>query len=57
MYSLSLQAAINIMEKEGGSLADRPNYISAGDTLSGGMRVLLVGAGNRLTKLRRGVVP
>jgi hypothetical protein len=48
-----LQAAVDIMEKEGGSLVDRPVYISAGETLSGGMRTLLVGAGNRLRRLRR----
>ena len=44
------------MEKEGGSLVDRPVYISASETLSGGMRTLLVGAGNRLRRLRRCVV-
>lgn len=47
------QAALEIMEKEGSSLVDRPRSISAGDTLSGGMRILLVGAGSQFRKLRR----
>lgn len=41
------------MEKEGGSLVDRPRSISAGETLSGGMRMLITGAGDRFKKLRR----
>ncbi|KAF5357347.1 hypothetical protein D9758_005923 [Tetrapyrgos nigripes] len=48
-----LQAAIDIMEKEGANLADRPTSIAAGETLSGGMRVLLTPAGERFKKLRR----
>ncbi|KAJ3505865.1 hypothetical protein NLJ89_g7189 [Agrocybe chaxingu] len=48
-----LQAAIDIMEKEGAALVDRPRNISAGDTLSGGMRVLLTPAGERFKKMRR----
>ncbi|KAJ7512026.1 cytochrome P450 [Mycena galericulata] len=46
-------AAVEIMEKEGASLADRPVSIAAGDTLSGGMRTLLIGNGERLRKLRK----
>ncbi|KAJ7076089.1 cytochrome P450 [Mycena belliarum] len=46
-------AAVEIMEKEGASLADRPPSIAAGDTLSGGMRTLLIGNGERLRKLRK----
>ncbi|KAJ7190927.1 cytochrome P450 [Mycena pura] len=46
-------AAVEIMEKEGASLADRPPSIAAGDTLSGGMRTLLIGNGDRLRKLRK----
>ncbi|KAK0184452.1 cytochrome P450 [Armillaria mellea] len=45
------QAACDIMEKEGASLVDRPRSIAAGDTLSGGMRVLLTPAGQRLKRL------
>ncbi|RXW20920.1 hypothetical protein EST38_g4940 [Candolleomyces aberdarensis] len=48
-----LQAAIDIMEKEGAALVDRPVSISAGETLSGGMRVLLTPAGERFKKQRR----
>lgn len=50
-----VQEAIDIMEKEGASLVDRPTSISAGETLSGGMRVLLTPAGERFKKLRRSV--
>lgn len=48
-----MQAAIDIMEKEGAALVDRPTSISAGETLSGGMRVLLTPAGERFKKMRR----
>ncbi|KAJ6590592.1 cytochrome P450 [Mycena vulgaris] len=46
-------AAVEIMEKEGAYLADRPPSIAAGDTLSGGMRTLLIQNGERLRKLRK----
>lgn len=45
-------AAIELMEKEGASMADRPRSVGAGDTLSGGMRVLLTPHGERLKKVR-----
>ena len=48
-----LQAVIDIMEREGAYLMDRPLNISAGETLSGGMRVLLTPAGDRIKKMRR----
>ncbi|KAF9456168.1 cytochrome P450 [Collybia nuda] len=48
-----LQAAIDIMEREGAALVDRPVSISAGETLSGGMRVLLTPAGERFKRMRR----
>lgn len=48
-----LQAAMEVMEKEGAYLVDRPINISAGETLSGGMRVLLTPAGDRFKKMRR----
>ena len=35
---------------------DRPRNIAAGDTLSGGMRVLLTPAGERFKKMRRYVL-
>ena len=52
-----MQAAMDIMEKEGAALADRPRNISAGETLSGGMRTLLTPAGDRFKKMRRCVTP
>ena len=41
------------MQKRGADLADRPEFVAAGDFLSGGMRTLLVGVGERLRRLRR----
>ncbi|KAK0478972.1 hypothetical protein IW261DRAFT_1628586, partial [Armillaria novae-zelandiae] len=46
------QAAMDIMEKEGASLADCPRSIAAGETLSGGMRVLLTSASERFKKMQ-----
>ncbi|KAF8922451.1 cytochrome P450 [Mucidula mucida] len=46
-------AAVAIMEREGASLADRPRSVGAGETLSGGMRVLLTPHGERFKKMRR----
>jgi len=48
-----LQAAMDIMEKEGTSTSDRPRSIAAGETLSGGMRTLITPAGERFKKMRR----
>ena len=48
-----LQAAVDIMEKEGAVTMDKPRSISAGETLSGGMRMLLMPAGERFKKVRR----
>ncbi|KAH7922012.1 cytochrome P450 [Leucogyrophana mollusca] len=50
-----LQAAWEIMEKEGGALVDRPRSIAAGEILSGGMRILLERSGERFRRLRRAV--
>ncbi|KAI9461381.1 cytochrome P450 [Boletus coccyginus] len=47
------RAALEIMEKQGASLADRPRSIAAAETLSGGMRVVVEGTGDRLRRLRR----
>ncbi|KAE9402946.1 cytochrome P450 [Gymnopus androsaceus JB14] len=47
------QAAVEIMEKHGADLSDRPTSIAAGETLSGGMRVLLTRSGERFKKLRK----
>ncbi|KAG0697790.1 cytochrome P450 [Suillus ampliporus] len=47
------QAAVDIMEKEGAFLIDRPRSIAAQETLSGGLRILLTGSGERLRRLHR----
>ncbi|KAG1798560.1 cytochrome P450 [Suillus plorans] len=47
------QAAMDIMEKEGANLADRPRSIAVHETLSGGLGVLLQGSGERLRRVRR----
>ena len=41
------------MQKHGAELADCPEFIAAGEFLSGGMRTLLVNNGERLKRLRR----
>lgn len=51
-----MQAAIDIMERDGAWLVDRPRNIAAGETLSGGMRMLLTPAGDRFKKMRRCVL-
>lgn len=48
-----LQAAVEILEKEGAATADRPRSIAAGETLSGGMRLVLTPAGERFKKMRK----
>ncbi|KAF8139802.1 cytochrome P450 [Boletus edulis] len=47
------QAAMEIMEKEGVSIADRPRLIAAAETLSGGMRIVTSGIGPQLRRARR----
>ena len=47
------QAAIDIMEKENASLADRPHNISAGEIMSGNKRTLLMGQGDGFKKFRK----
>ena len=41
------------MEKEGGALVDRPRSISAGELVSRGMRMLLIGSGERFRRFRK----
>jgi cytochrome P450 len=48
-----MEAATEIMEKEGGSLVDRPRSIAAGEILSGGLRLVLAHAGETFRRLRR----
>ncbi|KAJ8589773.1 cytochrome P450 [Rhizopogon salebrosus TDB-379] len=50
----SVQAATEIMEKEGGSLMDRPRSIAAGEILSRGMRILM-SSGDRFRRFRKAV--
>ncbi|EIM88728.1 cytochrome P450 [Stereum hirsutum FP-91666 SS1] len=47
------KAAMDILEKEGVSSADRPQNIAASDILSGGKRLLLLGVGERFRKSRK----
>lgn len=47
------QAAIDIMEKENAFLVDRPPSIAVGEIGSGGMRLVLMGQGERFRKLRK----
>ncbi|KAG1717239.1 cytochrome P450 [Suillus paluster] len=49
----SVEAAMDIMEKEGGSLVDRPRSIAAGEMLSRGMRLLMARSGDRFRRLRK----
>lgn len=48
-----IQAAIDIMEKEGAHTIDRPRSIAAGETLGGGMRVVMTRSGERHKRMRR----
>ncbi len=47
------QAAVDIMEKEGAALVDRPSWTAASEMVSGGMRLLLLQCGERLKKFRK----
>ncbi|KAH7884161.1 cytochrome P450 [Phlebopus sp. FC_14] len=48
-----MEAATEIMEKEGQALVDRPRSIAAGELLSRGMRVLLQHSGERFRRHRK----
>ncbi|KAG9310273.1 cytochrome P450 [Chiua virens] len=45
--------SVDIMEKEGGLLADRPRAVAAGEILSRGLRMILAPAGEQFRRLRR----
>ncbi|KAG2099601.1 cytochrome P450 [Suillus discolor] len=47
------QAAVDIMEKEGANVADRPRSIAVQETLSGGFRMSLKDNNERLRRMRR----
>ncbi|KAF9527922.1 cytochrome P450 [Crepidotus variabilis] len=48
-----LDAATDVMEKQGALTADRPRSITAGEILSGGMRTLFTPFGDRFKRMRR----
>ncbi|KAG1806933.1 cytochrome P450 [Suillus plorans] len=52
-----VEAAEDIMEKEGASLVDRPRSIAAGEMLSNGMSLTMAGAGERFRRLRKAIHP
>ncbi|KAG1747424.1 cytochrome P450 [Suillus lakei] len=47
------QPAIDIMEKQGAALADRPHTVAAGEIWSNGLVIGFVRAGDRLRRMRR----
>ncbi|KAG2338809.1 cytochrome P450 [Suillus weaverae] len=47
------QESVDIMEKEGGLLADRPRAVAAGEILSRGLRMILAPAGEQFRRLRK----
>ncbi|KAG1801856.1 uncharacterized protein BJ212DRAFT_1268206, partial [Suillus subaureus] len=49
------QAAADIMDKEGGSLVDRPRSIAAAEMLSNGMCITMARFGERFRRLRKAV--
>ncbi|KAF9235333.1 cytochrome P450 [Melanogaster broomeanus] len=51
----SLDAATEIMEKEGGALVDRPRSVAVGEMLSNNMRIVTVGRGEQFRRLRKAV--
>ncbi|KIJ62870.1 hypothetical protein HYDPIDRAFT_176296 [Hydnomerulius pinastri MD-312] len=50
-----MNAATEIMEKEGGSLVDRPRQVAAGEILSHDMRILMIPSGERFRRLRKAI--
>jgi len=44
---------MDIMEKQGGTIADRPRMIAAGELLTGGLSIGFAPAGDRLRRMRR----
>ncbi|KAG1728990.1 cytochrome P450 [Suillus paluster] len=47
------KAAMDIMESQGGTLADRPRKIAAGEILGGGLGIVLTPFGDRFRRMRR----
>jgi hypothetical protein len=52
-FDILLQAAVDIMEKQGGSVADRPRMIAAGEILRGGQSLVFAPVGERFRLMRR----
>jgi hypothetical protein len=52
-FDILLQAAVDIMEKQGGSVADRPRMIAAGEILRGGQSLAFASVGERFRLMRR----
>ncbi|KAF9236256.1 cytochrome P450 [Melanogaster broomeanus] len=50
-----LDAATEIMEKEGGALADRPRSVALGEMVSNNMRILTMASGERFRRFRKAV--
>lgn len=46
------KAAVEIMEKQGGALGDRPRMIAAGEILSGGQSIGFMHAGDKFRRMR-----
>lgn len=44
---------MDIMEKQGGALVDRPRLVASGELLGRGLRILLTPAGERFKRMRR----
>jgi hypothetical protein len=44
---------MDIMEKQGSALADRPRLVASGELLARGLRLILTPAGERLKRMRR----
>jgi len=47
---------MDIMEKQSGSLADRPRLVAAGEILTGGLSIGFAHVGDRFRRMRRFVV-
>jgi hypothetical protein len=51
-----LQAVVDIMEKQGGFVADRPRMVAGGEIFSGGLSVFFAPVGDRFRRMRKFVV-
>ncbi|KAG0695263.1 cytochrome P450 [Suillus ampliporus] len=51
--NILLQAAVDIMESQGGLIADRPRMIAAGEMFGGGLGITLAPFGDRFRRMRR----